>query len=341
MGILDWFKNRPSPSNGDSVSDELTQRAIDKAVTLTNPRLKLVRAYQERLAPAVAHSIDYLRETVRGLPPAIDASAARWSADPLLRAVFVAAADLPATIARSPNVRTLFDKYPALGEVHLVLAMRLNEQRVLGMALGGNGVQREVVQTVIGFSGHQARICGQGEREVRRLLAVQAYEYLVAQALAQIGAERCERRGLEDSQALIRSRLRLLQQQGPGLGSVFGAAPATSGEQIKLEAQLIENERQLEAIGSPQSALEAELETLREVLENPQRYIRVEQKTVRLDTLNVVVDAASGEDGADVGFSLAHLTGVPQLQSAFVLARFARSELPAVKMKLAEAERYL
>ena len=53
MGLLDWFKNRQSQFDPDSPSDELTLRAIDKAVALTNPRLKLVRGYQERLAPAV------------------------------------------------------------------------------------------------------------------------------------------------------------------------------------------------------------------------------------------------------------------------------------------------
>ena len=100
------------------------------------------------------------------------------------------------------------------------------------------------------------------------------------------------KRQLQDNRSLIRARLRLLQQQGPGLGTVFGSAPAVSGELLKLEAQLVENERQMEAMGSPQSALDAELETLREVLEHPERYIRVEQKQVRISTMNVVLDQA-------------------------------------------------
>jgi len=341
MGILDWFKNRPSPVNGDCLSDDITLRAIDKAVTLANPRLKLVPAYQESLAPAVAASLGYLRDTVRALPAAIDASPARWSADPLLRAVFVAAADIPGVLARSPNVRTLFEKYRELDHASFVLAMTLNEQRIPGMSLRGDGVQRDAVQTVISFSDHQVRICGQDDGEVRRLIAAQAYEYLIAQALSQLGEERSERRELEDNRALIRARLRLLQQQGPGLGSVFAAAPASRGEQIVLEAQLLENERRLEAMGSAQSALEAELEVLRTVLANPGRYIGVERKTLRLNTMNVVVGIASGDVAADVDFSLAHLTGVPPQQKAFVLARFARSQLPVVKIDFAEAARSL
>lgn len=341
MGLLDWFKNRPSQFDPDRHSDEMTLRAIDKAVTLTNPRLKLVRAYQERLAPAVDISVRYLREMVQAMPPAIKVSEASWSSDPALRAFFISAADIPSALARSRDLRMLFDKYPELDEAYFILGMRYSEQRVLGMSLQGDIVQRDVAQTVVGFSDHQARICGHRDSEVRRLLGTQGYEYLVAQALSQIGEDRSERRELEDNRALIRARLRLLQQQGPGLGSVFGSAPATSGEQQKLEAQLLDNEGQLEAIGSLQSALDGELETLREVLLHPQRYIRVEQRQLRLSTMNVVLEQSSTDVASDVVFSLAQLSGVPQLQRAVVLSRFARCELPEARMDFDDAQRYL
>lgn len=341
MGILDWFKNRPAQFDPDRPSDDMTLRAIDKAVTLTNPRLKLVRSCQERLAPAVEISVNFIREMVLSLPQPIRVSAACWSADPVLRAFFVAASDIPYALGRSSNLRTLIDKYPTLDEAYFILVMTYNEQRMLGMSLQGDVVQRDVVQTVIGFSDHEARICGLQDTEVRRLLGTQAYEYLVAQALSQIGEERSERRELQDNCSLIRARLRLLQQQGPGLGTVFGSAPVVPGEKLKLEAQLLENERQLEAIGSPQSALDAELETLREVLEHPERYIRVEQKRMRISTMNVVLDQESTDVASDIGFSLAQLKGVPQIQRAFVLARFARAELPEPRMNFDDAIRYL
>jgi hypothetical protein len=83
------------------------------------------------------------------------------------------------------------------------------------------------------------------------------------------------------------------------------------------------------------------LECLREVLEHPERYFRIEQKQVRLSTMNVVLDEKSTDVASDVVFSLAQLNGVPQLQRAFVLARFARDELPVAKINFEDAERYL
>ena len=47
MGILDWFKSRPSFFEPDRLSDDTTTRAIEKAVTLTNPRMKLIHSYRD------------------------------------------------------------------------------------------------------------------------------------------------------------------------------------------------------------------------------------------------------------------------------------------------------
>jgi len=341
MAILDWFKIRPSPLDADRRSAETNLRAIDKAVTLTNPRLKLVPSYQERLGPAVDASLAYLRALAVALPPPIEVAATRWAGEPLLRAFFAAAPDIPEILGRSHNLRTLFDKFPGLDAATFILAAAMNDRLVYDLSLQGDVMQRERAQTAIAFSAHQARICGHEDAEVRHLLATRAFEYLVAQALMALGAERSERHELEDNRALIRARLRLLQQQGPGLGSVFAAAPANSGEGQKLAAQLLDNERELEAMGSTQSVLDAELEVLREVLEHPERYLRIEARQLRLSTMNIVVDATSGDVAAEVGFSFAELMGEPHLQRAFVLARIARSELPAIKMNFADAARYL
>lgn len=341
MGVLDWFKNRPPHLDPERLSDETLLRAIDKAVTLTNPRLKIVRSYQERLMPAVEISVRYLRESMLALPPAIRISETQWASEPVLRAFFANAADIPVALSRSHNLRTLFDKFPELDEAYLILGMTYNERHISGMSLHGDVVQRDIAQTVIDFSSPRTRICGHTDAEVRHLLGTQSFEYLVAQAMMEIGETRSERLELEANRALIRARLRLLQQQGPGLGSVFNVAPLNKGVQVRLEAQLLENENQMEEIGSPQLALEAELECLRGVLEHPERYIRFEKTRLRLSTLNVVVDESSTDVASNIAFSMARLDGVPKVRRAFVLGRLARSELPAARINFDDAARYL
>ena len=136
MGVLDWFKNRsslfdadrrsssrPSQFDAQQRANEMTLQAIDKAVTLTNPRLKLVRSYQERLAPAIEISVRHIREIVLDVPPPIQISAALWSSQPELRAFFATASDIPLALGRSTNLRTLAAKFPSLEEIYLVLGM--------------------------------------------------------------------------------------------------------------------------------------------------------------------------------------------------------------------------
>ena len=342
MGILDWFKNRPAQFDPDRVSDETVRWAVEKAITLTNPRLKLLPDCDRRLKPAVETTIEFLRAQVQVLPELRTVSSAAWSSDPVWRAFFVAPSDIPAVLGRSDNLRTLFDKFPELDEACLVLGMAFHEQRVFGMALHGDMVQRDVAQTSVSFSDHRARLCGRDESRLRRVVGVEVFEYLVGRALSEIGEERVERQELQGNRSLIRARLRLLQQHGPGLGSMFGAAPAARSEQIRLEAELLENERQLAAIGGSESALEAELACLKGVLENPQRYLHIEPRRLRLSPMNVVLDEHSTDPAADVDFAVAELSGSPPMRRAFVLARVARAELPsAQKINFDAAARYL
>lgn len=342
MGILDWFKNRPGQYDPDRVSDELVQWAVDKSTALVNPRLKLLPNYQRRLQPAVETTLAFLRAQVSLLPAVHSLSAKNWSADPALRAFFAAPSDIPELLGGSDNLRALFDKFPELDSACLVLGMSLKEQRTFGMALQGELVQRDVAQTSVSFSDHRARLCSHDESRLRRIIGVEVFEYLLTHALSEIGAERSERRDLHENRSLIRARLRLLQQHGPGLGAMFGAAPAARSEQDRLAAELLENERQLEAIGGNDSLLEAEFDCLQAVLGNPQRYLHFAPKHLRLNTMNVVLDESSSDRVADVDFAVAELSGTPPMRRAFVLARVARDELPPPKkINFSEAARYL
>lgn len=328
MGILDWFNNRPGQFNLDPGTDEAVQWAIDKAITLTNPRLKLLPACEKHLAPAVETTINYLRAQATTLPAVHTLSARTWSSDPALRAFFVAPTDIPKVLGRSENLRTLFDKFPELDEAYVLLGMAFKEQSVFGMALHGDMVQREVAQKSVSFSDHRARICGRDEARLRRLIGAEAFEYLVAHALTEIGEERSERRELQENRLLIRARLRLLQQHGPGLGAIFGDAPAARCEQEKLAAELLENEKQLEAMGDSDSILETELDCLLDVLDNPQRHLRFAAKHLQLDSMNLVLDENATVSATSVSFSVAELNGTPPISRAFALTRVARSELP-------------
>lgn len=342
MGIVDWFKNRQGQFDTDRVSDEIVDWAVEKAIALTNPKLKLLPACRKRLIPAIGTTIKFLRAQVATLPAVHLLSAKAWPSDPVLRAFFVEPADIQEVLGGSDNLRALFDMNPDLDEAYAVLGMAFKLQPVFGMALHGTTVQRDVAQTNASFSDHRARLCDRDELRLRRVIGVEVFEYLLAQAMSEIGEDRVERQDLQTSRSLMRTRLRLLQQHGPGLASMFGEAPAAQSEQARLAAELLENERQLEALGGGDSVLDAELDCLTDVLGNPQRYLHFDSKHLRLNRMNLVLDESSTEAAADVDFAVAELTGSTPMSRAFILARVPRAELPpAKKMNFDDAARYL
>jgi hypothetical protein len=316
--------------------------AVDKAVTLTNPRLKLVPNCHKRLAPSVETTIRFLQELGRLLPAVRSMSSETWSGDAALRAFFVSPSDMKDVLARADGLRTLFEKFPELDEAYLVLGMAFTEQRVFGLGLQGDRVQRDVAQMTMNFSDHKMRLCGRDEAVLRRVIGVEIFEYLISRALSEIGSERSERQELQASQSLIRARLRLLQQHGPGLGSMLGDAPAEASQQARLEAELLENERQLETMGGGEAVLEGELDTLKNVLDNPQHYLSIEPRRIRLSSMNVVLDETNTASGAEVDFSVIELKGQTPQYRAFVIGRLKRSELPPPPaMNYHDALRYL
>ena len=342
MGILDWFKNRADHCDPERVPEEMRRWAIDKAITLTNPRLKLLPNCEKHLTPAVETTINYLRGLVPALPPVRPLSAASWAGDPALRAFFVAPADVEEVLARADNLHTLFAKSPELQVAYAVLGMAVSEQQVFGLAMRGETIQRDVAQRSVSFSDHKTRLCGGDEARLRNVIGIEIFEYLLAQAMAEIGAERSERQELQGNQSLIRARLRLLKQYGPGLGAMFGEAPAAQSEQARLQAELLENERQLEAIGGGESALAGELDCLKAVLENPQNYLRIVPRRLRLSTMNLVIDDASDEAGAEIEFAAAQAGAEGTVLRAFIITRVARADLPPPKtMNYHDALRYI
>ena len=342
MSILDWFKNRSSQFEPDRISDETVRWAVNKAIALTNPRLKLVRNYEKRLSPSVVTTIKFMQGLVKYFPPARPLSPKTWANDPVLRAFFVAPPDLETLLGRSDDLRTLFTESPELDAAYLILGMAYKEERVFGLALQGDVVLRDVAQKTVNFTDHKTRLCAEDEPRLRRIVGVEVFEHLISRVLSDIGTERDERKELQAARSLIRARLGLLRKHGPGLGSMLGDAPEKGSEQGRLTEELLENERQLEALEEGESMLESEFESMKAVLDNPQDYLSIEPAHLRLSPMNIVLDETSTEAAADVDFAVIELKGPNPVRRAFIVARVERDEIPPPpQMNFQEATRYL
>jgi hypothetical protein len=340
MGIFNWWCSR-----GGAVSAEDRQRideTVERVVETTNPRLRFAPRYRARLAPAVATSLAYVHELVAAVPPAREASAAAWSNDPYMRAFFATADDIASAFSRAPDLRAHFEQNPGLAEAYAVLGMEMTERKILGMVIEGNSIRRDVPQTTVSFSDHRVRICGRTEPELRVEIERRLVDQLALQGLANIVADQSRRTEIEQERALLKARLQMHERKGTGMRASLGGEAVGQEELVRLQAQIDESTRNLGSLGGGAQMLDHELEHIRRVLAEPAQHLYISSKRLRIDRMNVVIDAGNTEAGTELEFLVARVpANVAGEMRAFSLVRFARAELLASKRLFDDAARLL
>jgi len=344
MGLLDRLWPRKSANTASADQDTAQTRALVERLTVLSPSLKLAHDYRERLRPALAQSIAYVSDVVMSLPPAREASAASWPSDPYIHAFFAAPDDVALALSRSPELHAWFDNHPLAREVYAVLAMTLTERRVFGVEQVGDTLHSDVAQITLSFDDHLVRVCGESEADLREQIVRRVVEQIALEGIARISAEESRRDALVQERALLKARLQLMTRHGAGTHSMLSErAPddaTAAGSRLRIEAEIDANARALDALGLKTDAIEHELDVICDVLSHPERHTNLEMKHVRLNAMNVVIDASADQPGNEIVFPLAQLPASELGKRAFSLVRFARADLLALATVLAEDSRF-
>jgi hypothetical protein len=319
--------------------------AVERIVALS-PHLRMARRYEARLEPAVVTALRYVAGIVAAIPPAREASAAAWAHDPYIHAFFAAADTVAPALSRSRDLRAFFDQNPGLQEAHAVLGMAMREKRVLGAALEGETLRRDVVQETVSFSDHQVRICGRSEPELRAEIVRRLVVQLGLQGMARYAAQQTRRGLLESERALLKTRLQLLERKGAGVGALVGAPGgdqelAGADDLARLQEAIVENEGLIQGLGLRSEAIDRELAEVCAVLADPAAHLFVQTRRCVLNKMNVVQPPGSLDACDEVVFQVAQVPTVPPQTRAFTLVRFARADLGSPTGLLDEAARLL
>ncbi len=338
MGIFDWIRG------GTHARDDAgAAEVLEHLVQLTNPRLRFARRYRARLMPAVQAAMNYARSLVASVPPSRDASPAAWQSDSCLRAFFATPDDIARAFSRSPELRAWFDTNPAAQEVHVVLSMLLTERRTLGVTLESGVMRRDVPQTTVSFGDYRARICGRSESDLREEIERRVVDQLALAGLAIATQDESQREVLEQERALLRARLRLLEQQGSGMSALGLRVNPELGQLARIKIDLAVNEENLRSFAGGAETLEYQLESLRRVLGNPAEHFFLSAKRMRVDRMNVVLDEDSPSPGETLDLQVARIPipdGAPEFRT-FMLVRFPRSVLLPKTVLQSDAARML
>lgn len=341
MGLLDWLWGRSGTSQAVADEARLAQ-AIETAVRGTDPRIRLVSGYRDKLEPAVSTALAYCEELIAALPDPLDASAAGWSADPTMRAFLARADDLRGVLARSPEVGEFVAdaQYAGVETIFAVLTMVRERRTVLGTALVGDALRADVMQETVSFSAHRVGAPRSTEERLRAELESRAYEHLVIEALAQI----CSDQALADEpppqRGLLAARLQLMRGARGGLDGLFVAPQESQAKFRLLREELAATESQVEAGQGGIGRLDDYLERVIGVLADPSRVIAVERVGLWLDAMNIA-RAPGAAGAAEVRITEITTRAHEPSTRTVALIRFPRSAVPPRGLAWEEAAKLL
>lgn len=270
----------------------VVERAIDRALDATDPRLRSIAGHRKRLQPAVVKAIDHVIALGSALPPPVEASARTWGEDDRLSSFFASSARMSDVFGAD---RALLDflESPLGGAdpVHALLVVERTEKKVLGMALQGEHVQREVSQVQVSFDKHRLLEPQASAEDNRRLVMRRAFDQVLTAALTRITMANHEREALEAGQAVLKAKVRALQSSNFGLADAHAGEPSDAAA---LEAKLAQIGRDLEATGAGARTLPRHLDLLVETLEQAPEHLSTQPLSIRMDRLGIRQDAPGG-----------------------------------------------
>ena len=325
-----------APVKGGGHPASLVEAAVERAIDATDPRIRAASGYRRKLEPAVVHAIDHVKKLALGLPVPVEASHASYGNDARL-AAFFASPDRMSQVFGADRALIDYLASPAGVGTEPILALLLverTEKKVLGMAMQGDQLQRDVAQVQVSFDKHRLVDACAAEDDLRRALARRAYDQLLAMALARIAEVGGERESLEASQSVLRAKLRAVQSARLDFSDGGGDAPP---DRAALEAKLADIESQLATTGSGSTVIAKHLELLVETLGKAEEQLWVEPVTILMDRLGIV-QAKAGD--TTVKLELGELRNAAGRKVVGLPVAIPRGEIPKRDI-LAEVRREL
>jgi hypothetical protein len=328
------FGAQPSADAG------LVAEMIEAVVDAVEPKVRMHSRYRHKLEPHIRQSIEHLRALAREPLEPVLLSRAAWASDPRVNAFFATAADVRLCLGRANELRSFLDQpaNAALQEAYALLGMKKEERSVLGMALRGDAVQRDVAQTQISFTGHRiiapsetlaATHLEVGRRILLRLAQVSLMRILEADAKAT---------ELQSRKAYLGSRLRLLRLAEDGMEGIVKDHATIAAEMKAVERELTQTVEGYIAAKASAATIEGYLQQIADVFSRPQEHVSLVRTPLRVSRLGVRVEGDSQESANEL--SLAEIV-IGEFRAAIAIVRCPRAEIPSKEELIAQAERSL
>jgi hypothetical protein len=320
----------------DERQRKLLARVVEFVVDNTDPRIRMVARYQDKLAPAVIRSAQYLGGLIRALPEPLDLSRDAWANDLNVNAFFAAPADVPQALARSRELRAFLDdpRHSGAQGAFALMVLEKSERTVYGTALENGILKSDVAQVNVNFSAHRIVAPAATKEDARIEIGLRGVRRLLDVVLARIAAIQQQAADLAERKAYLGTKLRMLKSAGFGIEAVADH----TREIAEVEAQIARDAKDLLEIKAAPRSLERYIEQISEVMLVPEQHLTMSEVRLRVSRLGIKVAADSSEPAHELVLTELRLG---ELSAIAVPVKCKRSDMPAKQGLLAGAEKYL
>jgi hypothetical protein len=325
------FGGRPA-RNGE------TENAIALVVESIDPRLRLVSGYSKKLRPCLEGALTHIDGIVRGIPPSVEISARAWSNDPLVRTLFADIAHMRQLFSASRELREFFHTHPLAAEAFVGLGLTREERKVLGMALTGDVLQREVAQITVGFA--QPLVVGacESEAELRGKIKLRGLNFLIAEVLIHFAELRAGSANSQGKQQNLQLWLKAREHERDAVQGLFDTGEALDHEIDSLRERVTKGARLYGEPQAPIATLDESLAQVCSTLQSAPQALALELVHLRVNRMNVKVEAADAE-GDEIAFAEVTIGRHPP--RTVVLTRVPRDQLLPEEDPVLKAQRLL
>ncbi|MDX2458089.1 MAG: hypothetical protein QNL87_11345 [Gammaproteobacteria bacterium] len=341
--MLNFLSSLFAPDTGKpgGLDKALIERATERAVEGTDPRLRALGNYRKQLREPVELAVRHVIELIDGLPEAVPLSRQGYSSDPRLRAFFASNNHLQEILGGFRTLSDYLQGLPGLPphEIFGLLTLEWKERNILGMESQGDRVRRDMPQVIVNFFNHRFACPADNEDETRLEMKKRAFDYLLKLALEKIQAGRGKRQELQREQRLLDKKLDAMRAGDWGLEAMFSAGEEPVPDLDGLAAKIDAVESELLELGDASGGLERSLEQLAEVLAQPEHWLYRDAVNLRLNHMGVKMDDSLNGPVNDL--QLIGLFSSSGERRIALPVRLLRSELPERPDFFKQASRYL
>lgn len=274
LNRLPFFKSL----HPDEAFEPDLDEALERAAARVEPRLKQTRGWPKRYRQPISAALAQARRVAEGIPGPVDIDAAHFARDPFVHALFASPEDIRRALCSSRVMHDYVDSGIA-SEAYVLLSMRREEKRRLGMENAGSVLHRDVPQRLVWFSDHQLIAPAPTLAQARANLRWTLLDRFLERLAGGVDCLRAERNRLAEEKDHALARLR--------------RADLTQRPELQQRADVC-----LKQLGEATHCLEHEnlIEIFGTVLSHPEDCLFLRDQTLRIDNMGVVHGEAGGSE---------------------------------------------